>query len=139
MPWTTLRAEGSALPEGRGGHAVAVLDTATQQHLYVFGGADRSPCAFADLWRLTLSGACGIATASVRVQRSVRERRLGSLYTPPAGGASVSPSLLRVQWGRDVAALTVACCAGRTGGACEWRQEKPTLPDGASVAGECTR
>ena len=87
MPWTTLRAEGTALPEGRGGHAVAVLDTATQQHLYVFGGADRSPCAFADLWRLTLSGACGCDDGRERPRACVRIRR-------SVGGGGAAPRVV---------------------------------------------
>jgi hypothetical protein len=88
MPWTTCRAEGTVLPEGRGGHAVAVLDTATQQHLYVFGGADRSPCAFGDLWRLTLSGAAlrslpGTLGWTVRVS---------GVAAPPADCPSIAPA-----------------------------------------------
>uniref|UniRef100_A0A7S0R239 Uncharacterized protein n=1 Tax=Pyramimonas obovata TaxID=1411642 RepID=A0A7S0R239_9CHLO len=51
MPWIRPKVSGT-VPPGRGGHASCALGS----KLYVFGGANRSPEAFKDLWCLQTDG-----------------------------------------------------------------------------------
>lgn len=84
--WDTVSV-GSAgeRPSARGGHAVAVLGS----ELFMFGGADRSPQAFDDLWRLPLRaylcdlkgfGACNVMWL---VSHIFRYWRLCIVFTTP--------------------------------------------------------
>ena len=47
------RDAGTEAPTGRGGHGAVPLD---DNKLLVFGGADRTPAGFSDLWLLELVG-----------------------------------------------------------------------------------
>eukprot|EP00959_Pyramimonas_sp_CCMP1952_P395594 8288948-Pyramimonas_sp.AAC.3 len=74
MTWTRPKVSGTA-PPGRGGHAACALG----KKVYVFGGANRSPEAFKDMWALDTGTCCLMPPFAVTHDRNLTPDELRTL------------------------------------------------------------